>query len=316
LITAALFQVFIKWLIGGLRPHFYAVCQPSVEASGFGFASLMHDRSVCTGNENDIDDALQSMPSGHATAAWAGLFFLALYFNAQLKVMSAHNPAYWKMIMFFAPLLGAFLISASLTIDRYHNWYDVVVGGLIGTAAAIVAFRQTFASVTDFRFNHVLLPRATSLFHRRAFLPSGREPYYTYSPVPQFFSHDLPFTREGGWGHGQGEQFTGAPYDATVLTSGVGAVGNIANRNSTSTYGTYGGHGMGGGAMAQKVDEGGAGISGPGRFAGTNTAGNTTGNNLGNNMAGSNLTGTDHHLGANTGLGTTNAGTRDPAHIV
>ena len=26
LITAAVFQVFVKWLIGGLRPHFYAVC--------------------------------------------------------------------------------------------------------------------------------------------------------------------------------------------------------------------------------------------------------------------------------------------------
>src|SRR5688500_8554769 len=26
LITAAVFQVFLKWLIGGLRPHFLAVC--------------------------------------------------------------------------------------------------------------------------------------------------------------------------------------------------------------------------------------------------------------------------------------------------
>src|SRR6478752_3547499 len=28
LITAAVFQVFIKWLIGGLRPHFLDVCKP------------------------------------------------------------------------------------------------------------------------------------------------------------------------------------------------------------------------------------------------------------------------------------------------
>jgi len=26
LINAAVFQVFLKWLIGGLRPHFLAVC--------------------------------------------------------------------------------------------------------------------------------------------------------------------------------------------------------------------------------------------------------------------------------------------------
>lgn len=86
--------------------------------SGTGFASLMYDRSICTGDKNQIDDSLESMPSGHSTAAWAGLLFLALYLNAQLKVMSAHNPAFWKLILFFAPLLGATLISGALTIDE------------------------------------------------------------------------------------------------------------------------------------------------------------------------------------------------------
>ena len=32
LITAAVFQVMIKCLIGGLRPHFLAVCDPAVPA--------------------------------------------------------------------------------------------------------------------------------------------------------------------------------------------------------------------------------------------------------------------------------------------
>lgn len=125
LITAAVFQVFIKWLIGGLRPHFYAVCQPNITAgppSGIGFANLFYDRSICTGDRDQINDALESMPSGHATAAWAGLFYLSLYLNAQLKVMSAHNPAYWKMVLFFAPMLGATLISGALTIDAC-KWF-------------------------------------------------------------------------------------------------------------------------------------------------------------------------------------------------
>ncbi|KAF9009373.1 acid phosphatase/Vanadium-dependent haloperoxidase [Cyathus striatus] len=232
LITAAVFQVFIKWLIGGLRPHFYAVCQPRLTPgdapSGIGFANLMYDRSICTGDQNQINDALESMPSGHSTAAWAGLFYLALYFNAQLKVMSAHNPAYWKMIMMFAPLLGATLISGALTIDEFHNWYDVVAGAIIGICTALVAFRQTFAAIFDFRFNHLLLPRATSLFHRVPFvLGRGRGPYYTYQPAQEFTSQDLPFTREGGWGYGGGEQNVGAPGDATVLGSGAGQTGGV-----------------------------------------------------------------------------------------
>jgi len=224
-ITAATFQVFIKWLIGGLRPHFLAICQPRIapgDLSGAGFGTGFFDRSICTGNRDRIDEALQSMPSGHATAAWAGLFYLALYFNAQLKVMAAHNPAYWKMVMFFAPLLGAFLLSASLTVDKHHHWYDLVVGALIGIACALVAFRQTFASISDYRFNHVLLPRATSLLHRKPYLPfANRGPYYNYQHTGDFMSRDLPVSREGGWGrsHGLGEGSNGGPYDATALTT-------------------------------------------------------------------------------------------------
>ena len=115
-------QVWIKWLIGGFRPHFYAVCMPNVaqfsRPSGTQFANYMYDRSVCTGDTKSINDALESFPSGHSTAAFAGLIFLSLYFNAQLKVMSAHNPAYWKMVLFFAPILGAILIAGALTIDK------------------------------------------------------------------------------------------------------------------------------------------------------------------------------------------------------
>jgi len=224
LITAATFQVFIKWLIGGVRPHFYAVCQPQVSAegglTGGGFANLMFDRTICTGDPKAIDDALQSMPSGHSTAAWAGLFYLALYFNAQLKVTAAHNPAYWKMVLFFAPILGAFLISASLTIDKHHHWYDVLVGGIIGTSTALVAFRQTFAAILDYRFNHILLPRSTSLFHRKAFLPFPNQgPYFTYQYVNEFSPRDLPVSREGGWDFGGAEAMSGAPGDATALAS-------------------------------------------------------------------------------------------------
>jgi membrane-associated phospholipid phosphatase len=122
LITAAVFQVFLKWLIGGLRPHFYEACQPDVDPNeppkGHGFGGLMYDRSVCNGIEKDINDSLESFPSGHSTAAFAGFIFLSLYFNAQLKVMSGCNPAYWKMVLFFAPILGATLIAGALTIDE------------------------------------------------------------------------------------------------------------------------------------------------------------------------------------------------------
>ncbi|TFK25824.1 lipid phosphate phosphatase 1 [Coprinopsis marcescibilis] len=243
LLTSAVLQVIIKCLIGGLRPHFLAVCQPDITNKvGAGFRNIMFDSSVCTGNQEHIKDALKSMPSGHTTTAWAGLLYLALYFNAQLKVVSGHNPAYWKMILFFAPLLGAVLMSMVLVKDSHHHWYDIVVGGIIGSATALVAFRQTFAAIFDYRFNHLLLPRATSLFHRRPYLPVlGRGAYYTYQPINAIMPQDLPFAREGGWGYGVGEHASGAPGDATVLAS------------SAVQHGISGAHRVAGGLSSNAV---------------------------------------------------------------
>jgi len=260
LITAAVFQVFLKWLIGGLRPHFYDVCKPNIpmggmSQSGNGFRMIMYDRTICTGDKNQIDDSLESFPSGHSTAAFAGLIYLSLYFNAQLKVMSAHNPAFWKMILFFAPILGATLIAGALTIDEFHNWYDVLAGAVIGTLTAFVAFRQTFAAIWDFRFNHLRLPRTSSLFLRHGVGANGSSTpglgdFFTYYPQNEMRSSTLPVTREGGWGRGAGEATVGAPGDATVLHGGGSMAG--AGNGMPAGFGTGQGHGVGGGALGRE----------------------------------------------------------------
>jgi membrane-associated phospholipid phosphatase len=233
-VTAAFFQVVIKTLIGSLRPHFYSVCDPDLDIARQALSDSsstniipMFDRSICRGDNEHINDALESMPSGHAAAAWAGLFFLSLYFNAQLKVISAHNPAYWKMVLFFTPLLGACLLSGYLVTDGHHHFADILVGGLIGVFTALVAFRQTFASITDFRFNHILLPRATSPLHRKEpYLPvTGRGPWFSYQADHTFLPRDLPVAREGGWTYGSAEQVGGAPGDATALSVNYRGVG-------------------------------------------------------------------------------------------
>ncbi|WWC98500.1 hypothetical protein V866_005391 [Kwoniella sp. B9012] len=216
LITAAVFQVFHKWLIGGLRPHFLDVCKPDVSQlvqSGDGFRQIMYTRSICTGDQDEINDSLESWMSGHSTAAFAGFVYLFFYFNAQLKVMSDHRPAYWKMILTIAPLLGASLIAASLTIDEFHNWWDCVGGAITGSICAIIAYRKTFAALWDFRFNHIILPRSTSLFHRRAV--DGEVSTSRFSYTPQESMVQRPTAGEGGWRRDWGS--AGAPSDASAL---------------------------------------------------------------------------------------------------
>ncbi|ORY61907.1 phosphatidic acid phosphatase type 2/haloperoxidase [Leucosporidium creatinivorum] len=209
LINAAVFQVFIKWLIGGLRPHFLTVCAPVIPEGivGNGFQSIYFTRSICTGDAKEINDSLESMPSGHSTAAWAGLLFLSLYLNGHLKIFADTRSQFWKMIVFFAPLLGAFLITGALTIDEYHNWlYDCLAGAIIGSCSAIASYRLSYASIWDFRFNHVPLPRDTKSV--------GRFPYTLESANAGNFSHFAGAWRDGA-------PVKGAPGDA-VQGGGLG----------------------------------------------------------------------------------------------
>ena len=155
-------QVFMKWLIGGLRPHFFFVCKLNSNRTSFGagqgFNGLMFDRSICTGDEMDIIGALKSMPSGHTTIIFAGLIYCSLYLNGKLKIFANYRPQYWKLVLFFVPILVAVIIAASLLIDHYHHWYDILVGSIIGTMFAFGSYRFQYASIWDYRFNHIPLP--------------------------------------------------------------------------------------------------------------------------------------------------------------
>jgi diacylglycerol diphosphate phosphatase / phosphatidate phosphatase len=89
----------------------------------------------------------------------------------------------WKMIILYAPLLGATLIGGALTIDEYHNWYDVFAGAVIGTVMAFSAYRMVYAAIWDWRFNHIPMHRG------QAFMYGG-----------DMDGVDALWTRKAGWG--------------------------------------------------------------------------------------------------------------------
>lgn len=294
LITAAVFQVFLKWLIGGLRPHFLAVCKPAIEPGqtiGNGYREIMYDRKICTGDDKQINDSLESFPSGHSTAAvslrswevlfscfehpanvlrfyqWAGFLFLYFYLNAKLKVFSNHHPAMWKLVALYAPLLGATLISGALTIDEFHNWYDVVAGAIIGGVMAISSYRMVYASVWDFRFNHIPLTRHTPFS------------YGGGAPGAGGFETAV-WTHKAGWGY-EGA-IGGAPFDAGHGRGGLGG-------------GLGAGHGHGHGH--------GLGHNNHGTGLGHNNHGDGLGNNRGSGLGHGHGDGVGHGHGDGVGHG-------------
>ena len=243
-VLTALCTVVLKNLIGGLRPHFLAVCKPNpLGASGQGFNQIMFTREICQGNEKEISFAMTSFPSGHTSAAFAGFTYLFLYLNAKLKVWSNYHPAFWKLALLYAPILGAVLIACSVVVDYNHNWYDVLAGAVIGNIMAFSAYRVVWASIWDFRYNHI---------------PLKRHIPFNYNNAPDIVSTNLTsntWTRKAGWGavglRGEAEKSLFRTASVTGLDSGqvsnlpkqeVDKAGKMAGE-SVAPVGAFGGPG-------------------------------------------------------------------------
>ncbi|KAI1182750.1 PAP2 superfamily-domain-containing protein [Nemania serpens] len=169
--TSAVFQGATKAFVGGLRPNFYDVCRPNIEharnggdktgLNGIGFRKDMWSKDVCTAtNAGQLRNAMQAFPSGHSTTMVAAMLYLCLYLNAKLKVFANYHAPLWKLIALVVPLLGAVLLCGTLIIDNTHSWYDVAGGATIGAFMALAAFRMVYASIFDWRVNHIPLHRS------------------------------------------------------------------------------------------------------------------------------------------------------------
>ncbi|KAK1508921.1 PAP2 superfamily protein [Colletotrichum abscissum] len=204
-IGSTVFQVMIKWLIGGLRPNFLEVCQPDISKAsqpggnatgldGTGYGGIMWTSDICTREmDGTLSNAMESFPSGHTTAMFSGMVFLYLYLNAKFKVFSNHHTPMWKLVLVYAPILLATLVGGSLTVDQSHNWYDVLAGAIIGTAFAFSSYRMAYAAVWDWRINHIPLHRKMPLdFNLEAIGENG-----------------AVVTRKAGWGKRREEKKTG-----------------------------------------------------------------------------------------------------------
>lgn len=166
LVTGTLFQVVLKKVIGGLRPHFLAVCEPVLPpldgSSGVGYQGIMFTiDQVCTGDKSKINNAIESFPSGHSNIAWAGLGYLSIYLWAHLGIrsLSRRRPSFWRMLMVIAPVFFATYIASTLALGYHHHGYDIIFGSLIGITMAVFGYRMVFASVLNPRWNTVPLIR-------------------------------------------------------------------------------------------------------------------------------------------------------------
>jgi len=160
LILSSVFAQGLKIIIGGIAPNFLSVCKPDFSLQeGHGYNRLYFDRTVCTGDPSQINTALESFSSGNSTAAFGGMFFLALWLNARLKPWSDKRGRGkgLQLILVFAPIWVACNLSLTRIVDHNENGYDILAGAVIGITFAAASYRSYYRSLFDAHNNHIPL---------------------------------------------------------------------------------------------------------------------------------------------------------------
>ncbi|CAF1062906.1 unnamed protein product [Didymodactylos carnosus] len=131
---------------GRLRPHFIPSCFHTNNYTLY--CRTPNDwitNYTCVGESSDIikekdgaNDIRQSFPSGHASTAFCGLIFLALYIY---KVWCWRNIGMFPCVAQVGCAALAAYIGITRVTDHRHHPTDVLGGSILGTVVAIIAFR-------------------------------------------------------------------------------------------------------------------------------------------------------------------------------
>ncbi|KAF3931079.1 hypothetical protein ABW20_dc0106310 [Dactylellina cionopaga] len=148
-------QIIVKTLAGGFRPSFFEICKPQPDGPGVGSDGTWYKWTICTGDPQKINWALESFPSGHVATSFAAGVYLSLWINAKLKVFSDYRSSPIVLVFFLFPITLAVLMAGAISTDMSHHWYDILGGAILGIFIAFLTYRNMYASIFDPRTNHI-----------------------------------------------------------------------------------------------------------------------------------------------------------------
>ncbi|KAJ6581620.1 phosphatidic acid phosphatase type 2/haloperoxidase [Mycena capillaripes] len=127
----------LKNRVGRLRPDFLARCKWDEVAL------------KCTGKKGDILDGRRSFPSGHSSAAFAGMTFLSFWlagqtaawcFHAPVPAASLRSSRLGRFSLTLLPLSWAIFVAVTRLEDYRHHKEDVIAGGAIGLICGAICY--------------------------------------------------------------------------------------------------------------------------------------------------------------------------------
>jgi membrane-associated phospholipid phosphatase len=117
-----------KVLAGRFRPDYLSRCT-SLGANG---ECQNHDAHI-------LAEGRKSFPSGHSSAAFFGMAILSLFLAGKLRILHGRR-SFSKLVICISPLLLAYWVAISRTLDNRHHFSDILAGSAIGIACSSVYF--------------------------------------------------------------------------------------------------------------------------------------------------------------------------------
>lgn len=126
-----------KLVVGRLRPHFIAVCDPDFSVLNctdtWGNPLYVTDYT-CRADNDMVNAARLSWPSGHSSISAYAFVFTAFYVST-VRVFYHRNAL--KLLLMLVSILLAFLTALSRISDYDHHPLDILSGMIIGSGVAV-----------------------------------------------------------------------------------------------------------------------------------------------------------------------------------
>ena len=97
-----------------------------------------------------LAEGFKSFPSGHSSAAFAGMILLSLVLMGRTRLWFApRHRSFHKLLLCISPLALALWVAVSRTLDNRHHFTDVLCGAVIGSASACGVYFLHYPSVAS-----------------------------------------------------------------------------------------------------------------------------------------------------------------------
>jgi len=128
-----------KYMAVRRRPDFLSRCTAIVDGA-----------CVNADSPHTLAEGFKSFPSGHSSAAFAGMLLLSLLLMGKTKLWSSpRQRSFHKLLLCISPLTVALWVAVSRTLDYRHHFTDVLCGAAIGSAAACGVYFLHYPSVAS-----------------------------------------------------------------------------------------------------------------------------------------------------------------------